>query len=293
MYSIGIDIGGMSAKIGLISHDNVVLEEIIPTDSNLDYELFIGHITDVIKDICSHNKVDKIGISSCGLINSKLGAIVYSNNIKWDNKNIVGDIQNRTNLPVKIANDAKCAALAEAVFGIGKEYKRMCMITLGTGVGGAFIINKKLESGNAYGDADGILGHISVENGGRQCTCGRRGCLEAYSSATAIMQSYKERTGQQITAKEIFDNVRINDPSAVATMEEFQYYLGEGLVSLVNVLRPEVIAIGGGVAKSSDLFLDYLNSHVNSQTYGGIALPVKIVSAKLGNTAGMIGATLL
>lgn len=293
MYSIGIDIGGMSAKIGLVLRDTVIAEEIIPTDADLDYQMFIGQIAEVIKNFCGQYEVDKVGISSCGLIDSKLGAIVYSNNIKWENKNIVADIQKQTGLPARIANDAKCAALAEAVFGIGKEYGRMCMITLGTGVGGAFIVNKKLDSGNAYSDADGILGHITVENGGRQCTCGRRGCLEAYSSATAIMQSYEERTGQRITAKEIFDKVRAKDPVAAEVMNEFQYYLGEGLVSLVNVLRPEVIAIGGGVAKSADLFLEYLNRYVNSQAYGGTALPVKIAAAKLGNTAGMIGAALL
>lgn len=293
MYSIGIDIGGMSAKIGVIENASVVREERIPTSSDLEYAVFIDAVCSAIASIKEQYAVQKVGISSCGLIDSAKGSIVYSNNIRWDDKSIVSDIQTRTGLPAAIANDAKCAALAEAVWGAGKHYSRVCMITLGTGVGGGFICNKRLDAGNGYADADGILGHITVENNGRSCTCGRKGCLEAYASATAIMRTYREKTGESTTAFEVFQRARAGEPAAKQTIADFQYYLGEGLISLVNVLRPEVIVLGGGVAGSADLFLPYLLETVSNGAYGGKFLPVQIVTAELGNTAGMIGAALL
>lgn len=293
MYSIGIDIGGMSAKIGLIDGKCVLESRSIPTEKNLDYTVFINAVYEIVAQMQKKYPIEKIGISSCGLIDSGRGEILYSNNIRWAHKGIVKDLEAKTGCSVKIANDAKCAALAEAVYGAGENCERLCMLTLGTGVGGCFVNHRRLESGNPYCDADGILGHITVERNGRLCTCGRKGCLEAYASATAIINSYCEKTGQSISAKEIFDRVRNGEKAAAEIIDEFKYYLGEGIISLSNVLRPEVIAIGGGVAKSSDLFLDYLNDYVNKGIYGGNILPVKIVAARLENEAGMIGATLL
>lgn len=293
MYAIGIDIGGMSAKIGLVNRDALLLEERIPTGSDLDYEVFLDRVCEKIESIKSKYPVEKVGISSCGLIDRAKGTIAYSNNIRWENKPIVSDLHARTALPVAIANDAKCAALAEAVCGAGRDYDRVCMITLGTGVGGCFIRGKQLDAGNAYADAEGILGHITVENNGRPCTCGRKGCLEAYASATAIMQRYAEKAGLSLTAKEVFQRAAAEEQAAVETVEEFQAYLAQGLASLVNVLRPEIIVLGGGVAGAAEMFLPYLRERVNREAYGGAWLPVKIVTAKLGNEAGMIGAALL
>lgn len=293
MYSIGIDIGGMSAKIGLVRKNRLELEERIPTGSDLDYEMFLEQVCGVIRGLQQRYPVSRVGISSCGLIDRSRGTIAHSNNIRWDNKSIVIDIQTRTGLPVTIANDAKCAALAEAVLGAGRNYSRVCMITLGTGVGGGFICEKKLETGNAYADADGILGHITVENNGRSCTCGRKGCLEAYASATAVMQTYRERTGMDLSAMEIFRRAKSGEDAAAAVVEQFRYYLGEGLTSLVNVLRPEVIVIGGGVAGSADQFVPYLEETINRSSYGGAIMPVRIMTAELGNAAGILGAALL
>lgn len=293
MYSIGIDIGGMSAKIGLVCDGKLLQEQRIVTESQLDYETFVGQLCEVIRAMQQQYPVEKVGISSCGLIDSARGTIVYSNNIRWDEKSIVSDIQQRTGLPGAIANDAKCAALAEAVLGAGKNDNRVCMITLGTGVGGGFVCGKRLGSGDRYADADGAMGHITVENNGRPCTCGRKGCLEAYASATAIMQTYREKTNEDKTALEIFQAAARMEPAAVETVEQFQYYLAQGLASLVNVLRPDVIVLGGGVAGSAEQFLPYLRKTVNEEIFGGNFLPVRIVTAELGNTAGILGATLL
>lgn len=293
MYSIGIDIGGMSAKIGVVNGSELIHQRRIPTGNDLDYCEFTEQLCGIISELKQHYPLEKVGISSCGLIDRAKGTIAWSNNIRWDNKPIVSDIQSRTGLPVRIANDAKCAALAEAVLGAGKPYSRVCMITLGTGVGGGFVRNKQLDSGDLYADADGILGHITVENNGRPCTCGRKGCLEAYASATAIIQTYEETCGLLLTAQEIFQRARDGEEAAAQVLSRFQYYLAEGLASLCNVLRPDVIVLGGGVAGSADLFLPYLRQQVNKNIFGGHILPVTIETAKLGNNAGILGATLL
>lgn len=296
MYSIGIDIGGMSVKIGVVENNRVTVVQTIPTNRSLEYSSFITMVSEVTELLISNTgkgAPEMIGISSCGLINSRDGKITYSNNIRWEDKSIISDLKDRFQVPVRIANDAKCALLAEALLGAGKEYDRVCMITIGTGVGGGFLSGKKLDIGNPYSDASGILGHMTVEAGGRQCTCGHRGCLEAYASASALIASYQNKTGQEITAKEIFDRVRSGETSAIAVFHEFLSYLGDGLVSFGNILRPEVIIIGGGVSYSAELFVSYLEDYVNRNIYGSGALPIKITSAMLGNDAGMIGATLL
>lgn len=293
MYTIGIDIGGTTAKIGLVDQNRLVSQTVLPTGATLAYSIFLEELTGVLIDMIGDRRVLSAGISSCGMIDSCTGTIVYSNNMSWKDIPIVSDLHRNTGLSVYIANDAKCAALAEAVYGAGREYSRVCMITLGTGVGGGYVYRKKLARGDLYGDADGSMGHILLEKDGRLCTCGRHGCLEAYASASAVMASYRERTGRISSAKEIFDKAREEEAAALAVVEEFQNYLAEGLTRLVNVLRPEVIVLGGGLAQSADLYIDYVRKRVNEQSFGGSLLPVKILPARLGNGAGMIGAALL
>lgn len=293
MKAIGIDIGGMSAKLGLVSESRIERWSSFPTESDLDYDRFLEQISLHVKELCKGETVSHIGISSCGLIDRRRGMIVYSNNIRWENKHIAEDLSGRIGLPVAIANDAKCAALAEAVYGSGKPYRRFCMVTLGTGVGGGYIVGKKLPSADLYGDGDSVFGHITVSAGGRSCTCGRRGCLEAYVSATAVMKRYEQLTGRKLTAKEIFDRVRSSEAEACQVYDEFVRYLGEGLTDVVNILRPQCIAVGGGMAGSADLFIRQLEEYVNRHAFGANALPVKLTAAVLGNDAGMIGAVLL
>ncbi len=292
MYRIGIDIGGMSAKFGLVEKDRVLEERVLETGADISYGKFLDDASDVVAALCENWKVEAVGISSCGLINSGQGKIVYSNNIGWEDKRIAADLLERTALPVRVANDAKCAALAEAVYGAGRAYQRVCMITLGTGVGGGFVCGGRLPAG-LYADADGIMGHITVERGGRLCSCGRKGCLEAYASATAVMGAYREITGENLAAKEIFMRAKAGEGAACKVLSEFRYYLAEGLISLVNVLRPEVVIIGGGLCASSALFIKEVEEQVNRYAFGGDRLPKKVVPAELGNRAGIIGATLL
>ena len=290
---IGIDIGGMSAKIGLADGCRIVRSARIPTRADSSFSELLDEICARVNELTSDCGYDFVGISSCGLIDSARGEMIYTNNIRWENKPFAQELHERLHRSVGIANDAKCAALAEAVYGAGKEYDRVCMFTLGTGVGGGFAVNKKLLHGNVYADSDSVFGHIIVERGGRQCTCGRRGCLEAYASATAVMRAYKERTGKDATAKEIFDAARASERQALDTVAEFTDYLADGVADIINAMRPQVVIIGGGLAGSADIFLPQLSELVRSRIYGGKFLPTAIKSAQLGNDAGMIGATLL
>ena len=290
---IGVDIGGMSAKIGLCEGKNVLRSVGIPTGEDIEFSFLLDRICAEIQKLTAGIAYDFVGVSSCGLIDTSRGSVVFSNNIRWREKPLAEELSRRTGKDVKIANDAKCAALAEAVYGAGKAYERVCMLTLGTGVGGAFICRKKLACGSPYADADGILGHIAVEKNGRLCSCGRRGCLEAYASATALMRRYKELTGVEETAKEIFEKARNRESAAIETVHEFVEYLAEGLADLVNVLRPEIVVLGGGVSGAADMFLEPLSRLVNERIFAGKYLPVEFAKAELGNEAGMIGATLL
>lgn len=138
------------------------------------------------------------------------------------------------------------------------ENKRMCLFTLGTGVGGGFTDCGKLQSGSAFADASDIFGHVTVEKNGRQCTCGRKGCLEAYASATAVMKENERRGGGKLTAKEIFDLARSGEKTQKEIVEEFTDYLAEGIADVVNVLRPETVAVGGGLSAAADLYLGNL-----------------------------------
>lgn len=290
---IGIDLGGMSAKIGLCDGGRLVRSSRVPTSAGTRFEELIGALSKEIDSLASEEEYDFVGIASCGLIDSSSGEVVYSNNIPWEHKPFAAEMRRLTGRRAGIANDAKCAALAEAVYGAGKGYKRVCLLTLGTGVGGGFVVDGKLPVGSLSADADGILGHIVVERNGRECTCGRKGCLEAYASATAVMRAHEARTGLALTAKEIFDGARAGKPAERETVNEFVSYLAEGIADIVNILRPETVVIGGGLSGAADLYLEELSGLVNEKIYGGEFLPVRLAAASLGNDAGMIGATLL
>ncbi len=292
MYKIGVDIGGMSAKIGLCHREKIIAETRIATGAEIEFSFLAEKIAEAISAVAAPEEYDFIGIASCGLIDSAKGAVAYANNIAWKNAPLAAVLSSLTKKNVKIANDARCAALCEGVYGVGKD-ARLCLFTLGTGVGGGFTDRGKLQSGSVFADASDIFGHVTVEKNGRQCTCGRKGCLEAYASATALMKENERRGGGTLTAKEIFDLARAGKSMQKSVVEEFVDYLAEGIANTVNVLRPEVVAIGGGLSGSADLYLDDLRKKTNERIYGGEYLPVRIERAAFGNDAGIIGATLL
>jgi len=311
MY-IGIDLGGTNIAIGLVDENGHILhKDSIPTYADRHYadiikdmaQLSLKVIKDagyVIKDIKS------IGIGSPGTPNKEEGVLVYANNFKFHNTPIREEFHKYIDLPVYIDNDANCAALAEAVTGAAKDVNHSITITLGTGIGGGIIIDKKIYSG--FNDSGGELGHMVIHVDGEQCTCGRKGCWEAYASATALIrqakQAAKENPGSvinqlvdsnldKINGKTAFDAARSGDKTGGKVVKDYINYLATGIINVINIFQPEVLAIGGGICKEGDYLLNPLRELVQKHVYCTDIPQTEIKTALLGNDAGIIGAAML
>ena len=248
-----------------------------------------------------------VGIGSPGAINSGAGIVDYSPNLGWYNVPIAELILKRVKKPVKVSNDANVAALGETLFGAGKGYKDTILVTLGTGVGGGVVIGGKLFEGNESKGAE--LGHSVIVVNGQQCGCGRRGCFEAYSSATALIRETKEAMLRdrgskmwdfvggdidKVDGKTAFETEKQGDATAKLVVNNYVLYLSEGLLNLCNIFRPEAIMLGGGVCAQGDNLLNRLKTRMQALHYGYQGTPaVDLLIASLGNDAGIIGAAAL
>jgi glucokinase len=239
------------------------------------------------------------------MIDSKEGNVVYSNNLAWENFNIANALSGLLGgLPVKVANDANVAALGEVKFGAAKDYENAILITLGTGVGGGVILDGRIVEGNRGAGAE--LGHMVIMRGGELCTCGRRGCIEAYCSATALIRDTKRAMEahpdskmweigsiDQVNGKVPFDYAE-SDVYAREVVENYIDALACGLTNYANQYRPEVILLGGGVCAQGDNLIVPLQKKVDAELFAGDKGPqVPIIIAKLENNAGLLGAAAL
>ena len=253
----------------------------------------------------SKDQIVGAGMGFPGFIDSKNGIVVYSNNVRLSDFPVVEIMQAKLGLKVKVANDANVAALGEKMFGAGKEYNDMVMITLGTGVGAGIIIDGKLFEGNRSAGAE--IGHMLLAHGGEQCTCGRKGCFEAYSSATALirdtrraMQNHKDSLMWEIgsidnvTGKTPFDYAK-KDKFAAEVVDNYIEMLGSALTDIANIFRPEAIIIGGGVCAQGDNLIVPLKQKIQSELFGADFGSPEVVLriAELGNKAGLLGAAAL
>ena len=309
-YYIGIDLGGTFIKGGIVDDlGNILISNKVPTESEKGADRVALNIANLCKTMLANvnmttSDIVGIGMGVPGMIDSAKGEVVYSNNLGWEHFFISEEVERLTGLPVKIANDANVAALGETKFGCGKDYNNTVMLTLGTGVGGGIIINGKLFEGNHSAGAE--LGHSVIVAGGEQCTCGRKGCLETYASATALIRDTK-RTMQadksskmweigsidNVTGKTAFDYKDI-DESAKKVVEDYIEKLGVGITNLANEFRPEAVILGGGVCAQGDNLIKPLQEFVNREIFAGYKGPqVKILTATLGNSAGILGAAAL
>lgn len=309
-YYIGIDLGGTFIKGGVVDcAGNILINDKVPTETEKGEKQVTANISALCKSLLTKagltvDDVVGIGMGVPGMIDSANGEVVYSNNLHWEHYFIAEAVENATGLPVKIANDANVAALGETKFGCGKEYDNTILITLGTGVGGGIVINGKLFEG--YRSAGAELGHAVIVAGGEQCTCGRKGCLEAYASATALIRDTKRAmqanseskiweigTLESVTGKTAFDYMN-TDSSAKAVVDNYIEKLGVGLTNLANEFRPQAILLGGGVCAQGDTLIKPLQAFLDKEIYASKKGPqVKILTATLGNDAGLLGAAAL
>ncbi len=295
---IGIDIGGTTTKIGLVDiHQKLIASTVMDTVAKRPAEQVIDEVAKKTLELLDEQGIAMdqcigAGIGVPGTIDSKKGIVRYSNNIQWENVELVKMMGQYLPIPIRIANDADCATLGEAVAGAGKECQDVIMLTLGTGVGGGIILDGKIYEGKGLGGSE--LGHMVIVENGEHCTCGRKGCLEAYASATALKRDAKRATGREMVPEEIFATAKAGDKALQQVVQAYIGKLGTGIINIVNIFRPQLVILGGGVAAQGEELLAPLRKEMKVGCFGGEKgeLP-EIEVAALGNEAGMIGAASL
>lgn len=292
---IGIDIGGTDTKIGLVDVHNKLLDSVcIPTKAERPADEVIRTVAETALSILDKNGIAMeqcvgVGIGVPGTVDRKKGIVRYSNNIRWEDVPLVKEMSTYLPISVEIANDADCAALGETIAGAGKECSDVVMITLGTGVGGGVVLDGEIYEGRGIGGSE--LGHMVIVENGEPCTCGRRGCLEAYASATALKREAKRASKKELIPSEIFALAKQGDPAMKEVVEIYIRRLGLGIVNIVNIFRPQLVLLGGGISGQGESLLVPLRRILREECFGGERGDVpEIEEAVLGNNAGIIGA---
>lgn len=312
MYFIGIDVGGTGLKVGVVDENGKIYSKVsCPTGIERGHE-------PVIHDMCTlamkaaeeaniaWEDIVSVGVGIPGLHDNITKRVPFCTNLKWHNVPLIDLMEKELHKPVYVDNDANVAGLAESVAGATRGCKSSIIVTLGTGVGGGIIINGRIFTGS-HGVASEI-GHIITVAGGEMCTCGNRGCWERYASATALIREGRKFASEnpdsrlaqsvggdlsKIEARSVIDLAKEGDPGCVELFDNYVEHLCVGLVTLVNVYDPEVIALGGGVSKAGDFLLDKVNARLPGMIFFKSMPYARIVLAEMGNDAGIIGAAML
>ena len=311
MY-IGVDLGGTNIAAAIVDESGVIKKTVsIPTETKGGHASVIQGIisacAELLKDTDESPK--SIGIGVPGAVRDDIGMVVFTPNLPLKHVYMAKEISERFGCPVRLGNDANCAALGEVVAGSAKGMKNVTMITLGTGLGGGFIIDGKLHTG--LSGSAGELGHMVIFSGGRDCGCGRKGCWESYASATGLKitatQFLEDRKDsliwelcsgnlEKLNGRIIFDAYRKADPVAVLIVNQYISHLAVGIVNIINLLEPELLCVGGGISDAWDCIEEPLKAAVDSERFARFSdgtAEMKIAKAELGNDAGIIGAAML
>jgi glucokinase len=310
-YYVGIDLGGTFIKGGIVDETgDIVYSDKVPTESEKGGDrvaMNIAVLADTLMKTMKLTKDDVVGLGMGvpGMIDSKAGNVIFSGNLKWKDFPIAEKVSTLTGgLKVKIANDANVAALGEAKFGAAKGKENVVLLTLGTGVGGGIVAEGQLLEGNKSAGAE--LGHAVIVAGGEQCTCGRKGCLEAYASATALirdtkraMEAHKDSkmweigSLDKVTGKVAFD-FKDTDPYAKEVVDNYIEKLACGITNVANIFRPQTVLLGGGVCAQGEVLTKPLQALLDKEIFAGDLGPqVEIRIAELENSAGILGAAAL
>ena len=312
MVKIGIDVGGTGIQIGVVDSQNRIIKEgSIPTRTDLSFEEQVGQIAEcVISTVhaadLTADDIESVGVGIPGIASLKTGEIIKCTNMRWFHVPFRDVFRSYLDKPVFIDNDANVAALAESVAGVSAGTTSSVFITIGTGIGSGIIINGKIWSGAHH--IGGELGHVIFDQDGEPCTCGNHGCLERYCSATALIRMARKavskhpesmmlrsvnRDTSKIDAKTVIDAARAEDPVALSVYHKYIGYLAQAIGSVVNLLDPEIIVLGGGVSKAGDFLLNpIIKKYPQYVLFNDQPLPpVKL--AVLGSEAGIIGAAML
>ncbi len=312
MYCLGIDIGGTNIAIGVVDEETmtIIAKHSNDTPVPCTQEVFCDTVAKTAKEAVeksgiTFDDIKQIGIGCPGTANKDLGVIEFANNLGYRDFEIVKMMAERLpNIPIKLENDANAAAYGEHKAGSLKDIKNGIAVTLGTGVGGGIIIDGQVYS--SFNFSAGELGHIVIVADGRPCTCGRKGCWEAYSSATGLINMTKEHMAkckdskmwdivdgdiEKVNGRTSFDAMRAGDECGKAVVDEYIHYLGIGIANVINVFQPEVLCIGGGISNERETLLAPLREIAEKETYVA-SKRTSLCRATLGNDAGIIGVAL-
>lgn len=311
-YYVGIDLGGTNIVAGVVDEEyNIIAKASTKTNCPRPEKEIADDMAKMALQAVKNANLDIsdiewIGIGTPGIANSTTGIIERANNLGFENTPMVKYISESIDKPVFIENDANAAAYGEYVAGAAKGAKNAVCITLGTGVGGGIIVDGKIYAGSNFAGAE--IGHTVIEVDGAQCSCGRKGCFEAYSSATGLIRMSKEAMAQfpdsimnkmadekgKVTARTSFDAMRAGDKPAKDVVDKYIKYLAAGITNTINIFQPDVLCIGGGVCNEGDPLLLPVKALVEKEDFASnSAKRTEIVIAKLGNDAGIIGAAFL
>ena len=272
----------------------IIAMRTFPTDVVKDASEFIDEVAQATLDLLKEQEIPLdqcigVGAGVPGTIDRREGKVIYSNNLRWRDVDLVKELGRVIPCPVRIANDADCAALGEAVAGAGKDYSDVVMFTLGGGVGGGIILGGQVFEGGIMGGSE--VGHQVVRVNGRRCTCGRKGCLEAYVSVPALQRSAEEATGRKMKPEEIFRGASKGNIDLQETVQQYEEMLGTGIVNIVNMFRPQLILLGGAMSEYAQTMIGPIREIMERDCFGGVNGKIpEIAAAELGSNAGMIGA---
>lgn len=311
-HYLGIDLGATHIAAGIVDGEHRIMKKsVLTTDRNKSFAGLMGDLVTVsrralAKAGMSVGDIAGAGIGSPGIVDPEKGIVIYSNNLRWHDVPLAEELTRRLGVPTKADNDAHCAVLGELLAGAARGYRNIVMLTLGTGVGGAVVVDGRIFGGTGSMGAE--LGHSMLIAGGEPCPCGRSGCLETYASGDALTRDAKRAAllypasllaalGQAnggVTSKTAFEAARSGDKTALEVVRRYASYVAEGITDLINIFRPELVIIGGGIGEQGEFLLNPIREQVNRSVLHAARLPAPdIVSAQRGNDAGIIGAASL
>ena len=312
MASIGIDLGGTNIAVGVVDNEyNIIGRAVTKTRAERPTDEIIADMAATARQAVENAgltmaDISAVGVAAPGSVNPVSGVIEYANNINFKQTPVGPELSRLLGLPVTLGNDANLAAYGELIAGAGKEANTMIAVTLGTGVGGGIIIDRRIYTGFNYAGAE--LGHLVIVENGELCTCGTRGCWEAYASATALIRQTKaamqanpdskmwELCGGDIgnaSGRTAFDAMRAGDEAGAQVVDRYIGHIATGVISIINIFQPEIICIGGGICNEGETLMAPLREKVFENIYNRSAdksRQTKLVRASLGNDAGIIGA---
>ncbi len=311
MYRIGVDLGGMTIKAGVVdTAGNIMYKESCDTGAERENSEILKSMAELILSVIKNanltlEDIDSVGVGSPGTVDVEKGIVLSAYNLGFENVEIKKTIEEYTKLPVFVENDANCASIAEYYAGNGKGYKSVFLVTIGTGVGGGLAKDGKCDSGAFF--SGGEFGHMVIRTGGNPCTCGRLGCFESHCSATALIKELKIRGKEnrdsilvrlvdgdvdKLDPKVLFEALEKGCELSKEIFAEYCEYFSDALANFINIFEPEIILIGGGISKQGENLLRDIREKTMKKTFNKNS-KVKIETAKFFNEAGIIGASFL